>query len=113
MRKQTKVGRNDPCPCGSIEKFKNCCEGTVDWQSILRSGSEEVWLDNLSVRGRNALFLREICDALQLDRELQNRSLAKFKAAFTPGAVRKIHEAIVKVWPPDITLRKVLEKSRT
>ena len=19
------VGRNDPCPCGSGEKFKNCC----------------------------------------------------------------------------------------
>ncbi|VTP70009.1 Predicted metal-binding protein related to the C-terminal domain of SecA [Leclercia adecarboxylata] len=21
----TKVGRNDPCPCGSGKKFKNCC----------------------------------------------------------------------------------------
>ncbi|WP_456686612.1 SEC-C metal-binding domain-containing protein [Bradyrhizobium sp. P5_C11_2] len=20
-----KVGRNDPCPCGSGEKFKHCC----------------------------------------------------------------------------------------
>ncbi|NBW87715.1 MAG: hypothetical protein EBR23_13055, partial [Planctomycetia bacterium] len=20
-----KVGRNDPCPCGSGRKFKNCC----------------------------------------------------------------------------------------
>jgi uncharacterized protein YecA (UPF0149 family) len=20
------VGRNDPCPCGSGKKFKNCCE---------------------------------------------------------------------------------------
>lgn len=23
----TKVGRNDPCPCGSGRKFKHCCEG--------------------------------------------------------------------------------------
>jgi hypothetical protein len=23
----TKVGRNDPCPCGSGHKFKRCCEG--------------------------------------------------------------------------------------
>lgn len=23
----TKVGRNDPCPCGSGQKFKKCCEG--------------------------------------------------------------------------------------
>ena len=22
-----KVGRNDPCPCGSAKKFKKCCEG--------------------------------------------------------------------------------------
>ncbi|MEP6673434.1 MAG: SEC-C metal-binding domain-containing protein, partial [Chthoniobacter sp.] len=20
-----KLGRNDPCPCGSLRKFKNCC----------------------------------------------------------------------------------------
>ena len=24
-----KVGRNDPCPCGSGKKFKNCCLGKV------------------------------------------------------------------------------------
>jgi len=23
--KSTKVGRNEPCPCGSGEKYKNCC----------------------------------------------------------------------------------------
>lgn len=23
----TKVGRNDPCPCGSGKKYKRCCEG--------------------------------------------------------------------------------------
>lgn len=22
----TKTGRNDPCPCGSGQKFKKCCE---------------------------------------------------------------------------------------
>jgi hypothetical protein len=24
-----KVGRNDPCPCGSKQKFKRCCIGIV------------------------------------------------------------------------------------
>ena len=24
-RTTPKVGRNDPCPCGSGKKFKNCC----------------------------------------------------------------------------------------
>ncbi|MFP4089978.1 MAG: zinc-dependent peptidase [Cyclobacteriaceae bacterium] len=25
FRKPKRIGRNDPCPCGSGEKFKNCC----------------------------------------------------------------------------------------
>jgi len=25
VRKGTKVGRNDPCPCGSGKKYKKCC----------------------------------------------------------------------------------------
>ena len=25
LRRETKVGRNDPCPCGSGKKAKNCC----------------------------------------------------------------------------------------
>lgn len=27
---QPKVGRNDPCPCGSGKKFKKCCGAAVD-----------------------------------------------------------------------------------
>ncbi|MCY9657639.1 SEC-C metal-binding domain-containing protein [Paenibacillus chondroitinus] len=27
MKTRTKVGRNDPCPCGSGKKFKKCCAG--------------------------------------------------------------------------------------
>ena len=23
--KRKKIGRNDPCPCGSGKKYKNCC----------------------------------------------------------------------------------------
>ena len=25
VRKFDKIGRNDPCPCGSGKKYKNCC----------------------------------------------------------------------------------------
>ena len=27
MRINKKIGRNDPCPCGSGKKYKNCCLG--------------------------------------------------------------------------------------
>jgi len=29
VRKPPKVGRNEPCPCGSGKKFKKCCLGSV------------------------------------------------------------------------------------
>jgi SEC-C motif-containing protein len=29
-RSVAKVGRNDPCPCGSGKKYKRCCGGAVD-----------------------------------------------------------------------------------
>jgi len=29
QRESPKVGRNDPCPCGSGKKFKKCCLGTA------------------------------------------------------------------------------------
>jgi uncharacterized protein YecA (UPF0149 family) len=25
LRQSVKVGRNDPCPCGSGKKYKKCC----------------------------------------------------------------------------------------
>jgi preprotein translocase subunit SecA len=25
VRKQRKIGRNEPCPCGSGKKYKKCC----------------------------------------------------------------------------------------
>jgi len=32
---KTKVGRNDPCPCGSGKKYKNCCypDKTKNWKT--------------------------------------------------------------------------------
>ena len=29
LRTARKVGRNDPCPCGSGKKYKRCCGGTT------------------------------------------------------------------------------------
>jgi hypothetical protein len=29
MHNMKKVGRNDPCPCGSGKKFKKCCESQM------------------------------------------------------------------------------------
>lgn len=34
VRKFDKVGRNDPCPCGSGKKFKNCCIDKKNWDEL-------------------------------------------------------------------------------
>ena len=31
--KDYKIGRNDPCPCGSGLKYKNCCLGSGKYES--------------------------------------------------------------------------------
>lgn len=28
----TETRRNDPCPCGSGAKYKNCCENKTSWR---------------------------------------------------------------------------------
>lgn len=30
IRDQPKIGRNDPCPCGSGKKYKKCCLANED-----------------------------------------------------------------------------------
>lgn len=36
-----KVGRNDPCPCGSGKKAKNCCGTKVEYHYSKHTGKEE------------------------------------------------------------------------
>ncbi|MFH1905009.1 MAG: SEC-C metal-binding domain-containing protein [bacterium] len=108
MDKKIKVGRNDPCPCGSIKKFKQCCEGKIDWTQLLREKSDR-WKRHLSVRGKNELFLQKIFEALQFDNDKPPKSLLDFKSAFTPKAVKLIHEAVIDLWPPDSDIASILQ----
>ena len=36
IRENKKIGRNDPCPCGSGKKFKHCCMNTKDWNKLIK-----------------------------------------------------------------------------
>ena len=104
---KNKVGRNDPCPCGSGKKFKHCCKNEVDWNQIKEERLNVT--PHLSIRGRNLLFVNKIAEALQLDSTTS--SLKKYKSAFTKEAVIKIHAALMEVWPPDIDIHNTLKKT--
>lgn len=102
-----KVKRNNPCPCGSGKKYKFCCKGKVDWTKIIQEGLDQK--PYLSIRGRNILFLNKIAEALQFNSTVGPRSLKEYKAAFTSKAVKKIHEAILEIWPPDTDISNLLK----
>lgn len=36
-----KVGRNEPCPCGSGKKFKNCCMGNGNFEGTRELTAQE------------------------------------------------------------------------
>ena len=109
MSRRTKIKRNDPCPCLSGKKFKSCCLGKTDWEAINEQGGD--CRPYLSVRGRNLYFASCITDVLQLNTLGKTQTLKDYKAAFTSEAVRKIHEAVMDIWPPDIDIAKALKPS--
>ena len=47
-----KVGRNDPCPCGSGKKYKKCCEQRLGGRkfsaSVISSGNKETKATQIS-----------------------------------------------------------------
>ena len=111
MKERFEIKRNDICPCGSGKKYKYCCEGKVDWNQIIKKGKDRT--PYFSIRGRNLLFINKIAEALQLDSVTPSTSPQELKAAYTPKAVKRIHEALINVWPPNTDIQNVLQGARS
>jgi len=64
-----KVGRNDPCPCGSGKKYKHCClrmETATKSQAISRDRAWDTMMDKLLDFSREARFGQELASAFDL-----------------------------------------------
>jgi len=88
----------------------NIVEAKVDWNQIIKEGKDRT--PYFSIRGRNLLFINKIAEALQLDSVIPS-SLQELRAAFTPEAVKKIHEALIDIWPPNTDIHSVLQGARS
>ena len=65
----TKIGRNDPCPCGSGKKYKHCClrrETAAKSEFISRDRAWETMMDKLLDFSREARFASELESAFDL-----------------------------------------------
>lgn len=111
MEEKINIQRNTLCPRGSGKKYKQCCLDKIDWNQIFKNKKDPT--PYLSIRGRNIFFINKIFEALQLDSAIEPKLLMKkYKTAFTNNTVKKIHEAIMEVWPLDTNIDNVLSKTR-
>ncbi len=70
VRPGPKVGRNDPCPCGSGRKYKKCCEGKEPAPDSTSVVEQFEALDERHARVRDQLFdLLRPSDLMRLDPE--------------------------------------------
>ena len=59
----SKIGRNDPCPCGSGKKYKHCClrkEATGKSEAMSRDRAWDTMVDKLLDFSRQPQFAREL-----------------------------------------------------
>lgn len=90
-----RIGRNDPCPCGSGKKFKKCHAGEVAQQHEPPSGARRL---NLSLDERNDLFLDAIEDIFGLRKA---GTWDDVKRRVTRDRVLALYQAHNALWAAD------------
>lgn len=60
-----KVGRNDPCPCGSGKKFKKCCESKMLGGRFMATKIESTEVLPKKVSGLTGLFQSRVSEIAQ------------------------------------------------
>lgn len=100
-----KIGRNDYCPCGSGKKYKACCLGKRDWETIL---SRPDFAMHLSLRGKNMFFLSAVAELLGIDPNDGAIDWASVKNRISEDHVHSIHLLLQSLWLNKDDLRRTL-----
>lgn len=95
-RSQDKIGRNDPCPCGSGTKYKRC-HGNRPKAAAPITVSEKRWLTEQMIRDPR-FRIHYVVPHLK-----QDLRLASPLQLYTPGIINTAHVfAQALLWPADI-----------
>ena len=98
--KESKLGRNDMCGCGSNRKYKLCCKGLSE---ELRTS----WTE-LSIRERNLAFCSAIKGILGLD---AGKTWLDVRREITDEQIAKIYGFYSVLWPRETDIYSLLPKS--
>lgn len=82
--RSTKIGRNDPCPCGSGKKFKKCC-ASISEQPVQRHHPEKS-----KIRLKSPVDIEAIRRAGKLVMQTLDMVESHLKAGITTDAVNKL-----------------------
>ncbi|MCJ7773684.1 MAG: type I methionyl aminopeptidase [Desulfobacterales bacterium] len=94
MEDDAKVGRNDPCPCGSGRKHKKCCIGR---KGINLGKLKERATDKFRIQLKNEDDINEIRKAGKLTLEALDLAMAYLKPGVKTDELDKlVHEFIIK-----------------
>lgn len=97
------AGRNDRCPCGSMEKFKKCCL-TRDLNERTRT-SKSWTLHQRSVHTVDAINY-------YFGKEGKAAAFAELRDYMTSDRIREFFEAIVTIWPSDLQFDESVRDDR-
>lgn len=94
-----KIGRNDPCPCGSGQKYKKCCgskrEMDFSLPEALRTGTQ---LDEyMTLMQGVALYAQSLTQFDQDGKELKKTG-DSFEKEFLPGTAFGVPDSLYMSW---------------
>ncbi|MCH9625018.1 MAG: hypothetical protein S4CHLAM123_01820 [Chlamydiales bacterium] len=90
-----KVGRNDPCPCGSGKKYKNCCmlkEKENSAAKYTASGKRKFKAKVLSATDKSLSIFSKSASMPDAPKDSESETLAKLKYRMTNKDFRQKQE---------------------
>lgn len=101
--RKKKIGRNDPCPCGSGKKYKKCCLGKRSFGETNQVEPERK--TELPLRERNLILLEAIADIFGFKKGVQWEDI---KRTISGDKIRNLYTVVSWLWPPDTDVKSIL-----
>ena len=95
----TAPGPSDPCPCGSGKRYGKCCRSVPE-------DDRPPWRVH-GVRDRNLMLCNAVVGILGFDR---GKTWEDVRRELSDAQVKKIHEVVAMLWPPDTNLAELLPR---